>query len=154
MISTGLISPVLTSNAQANSTIATQELRLNGAGGVAIDATIYLPRTKPAHAILLAHGFTGDKKSVAPQAEELAAKGYVVLAWTARGFGNSTGEISMDSPNGEVADVSKLIDYLATRKEVKQQSSGDPLVGITGDSYGGAISLMTAGKSLLGIKET
>ena len=51
----------------------------------------------------------------------------------------------MDSPNGEVADVSKLIDYLATRKEVKQQSSGDPLVGITGDSYGGAISLMTAG---------
>jgi ABC-2 type transport system ATP-binding protein len=94
---------------------------------------------------LLAHGFAGDKTSVATQAGELAAHGYVVLAWTARGFGNSTGEISMDSPTGEVADVSKLIDYLATRKEVVQQSKNDPLVGITGDSYGGAISLMTAG---------
>ena len=38
-----------------------------------------------------------------------------------------------------------LIDYLATRKDVIQQSKGDPLVGITGDSYGGAISLMSAG---------
>ena len=84
MISSGVIAPALTSNAQANSNIATQELRLNGAGGVAIDATIYLPQTKPAPAILLAHGFTGDKKSVAPQAQELAAKGYVVLAWTER----------------------------------------------------------------------
>ena len=116
-----------------------------GAGGVALDATIYLPKSVPAPAILLAHGFAGDKASVASQAQELATAGYVVLAWTARGFGNSTGEISMDSPTGEVADVSKLIDYLATRKEVVQQSKNDPLVGITGDSYGGAISLMTAG---------
>ena len=145
VISTGAISPTLTSSAQASSSITTQDLRLNGAGGVAIDATIYLPNVKEAPAILLAHGFTGDKQSVAVQARELAAKGYVVLAWTARGFGNSTGEISMDAPNAEVADVSKLIDYLSTRKEVKQQSIGDPLVGITGDSYGGAISLLTAG---------
>jgi ABC-2 type transport system ATP-binding protein len=93
----------------------------------------------------LAHGFSGDKTSVATQAEQLASNGYVVLVWTARGFGNSTGEISMDSPNGEVADVSKLIDYLSTRKEVIQQAENDPLVGITGDSYGGGISLMTAG---------
>ena len=132
-------------SAEAAATFSTQDLRLNGAGGVFIDSTMYLPKVTPAPAILLAHGFTGDKTSVAKQAEELAGKGYVVLAWTARGFGNSTGEISMDAPNGEVADVSKLIDYLSTRKEVKQQGAGDPLVGITGDSYGGAISLMTAG---------
>ena len=124
---------------------STENLRLAGAGGVFLDATIYLPGGKPAPAILLAHGFAGDKTSVAAQAQELATHGYVVLAWTARGFGNSTGEISMDSPNGEVADVSKLIDYLSTRKEVVQQAKGDPLVGITGDSYGGAISLMSAG---------
>ena len=131
--------------AYAGQSYTTQDLRLTGAGGVALDATIYLPKHAPAPAILLAHGFAGDKTSVASQAQELATAGYVVLAWTARGFGNSTGEISMDSPTGEVADVSKLIDYLATRKEVVQQSKNDPLVGITGDSYGGAISLMTAG---------
>lgn len=131
--------------ADAAESHSTQDLRLSGAGGVALDATIYLPKSTPAPAVLLAHGFAGDKTSVAPQAQELAAAGYVVLAWTARGFGNSTGEISMDAPSAEVADVSKLIDYLATRKEVVQQAANDPLVGITGDSYGGAISLMTAG---------
>ncbi len=135
----------ISSAAYAGQSYTTQDLRLAGAGGVALDATIYLPKSTPAPAVLLAHGFAGDKTSVATQAGELAAHGYVVLAWTARGFGNSTGEISMDSPTGEVADVSKLIDYLATRKEVVQQSKNDPLVGITGDSYGGAISLMTAG---------
>jgi len=133
------------SNAYAGTNYSTQDLRLPGAGGVALDATIYLPKATPAPAILLAHGFSGDKTSVATQAEQLASNGYVVLVWTARGFGNSTGEISMDSPNGEVADVSKLIDYLSTRKEVIQQAENDPLVGISGDSYGGGISLMTAG---------
>jgi ABC-2 type transport system ATP-binding protein len=134
------------SSAFASANYSTENLRLSGAGGVFLDATIYLPAgSNPAPAIVLAHGFAGDKTSVATQAGGLASHGYVVLAWTARGFGNSTGEISMDSPSGEVADLSKLIDYLSTRKEVTQQAKGDPLVGITGDSYGGAISLMGAG---------
>ena len=131
--------------AYAAGNYSTEDLRLSGAGGVALDATIYLPKKLPAPAVLLAHGFTGDKKSVASQAQELAGHGYVVLAWTARGFGNSTGQISMDSPTGEVADVSKLIDYLSTRREVTQQRKGDPLVGMVGDSYGGAVSLLAAG---------
>ncbi len=117
--------------AQASSHYTTQDLRLSGAGGVFLDSTIYLPSRLPAPAILLAHGFSGDKKSVSAQAEQLASHGYVVLAWTARGFGNSTGEISMNAPTGEVADVSKLIDYLATRKDVIQQGKGDPLVSTT-----------------------
>ena len=121
------------------------ELRLNGASGVKIDATLYLPPKIPAPAILLAHSFAGDKNSVAAQAVELQKAGYVVLAWTARGFGKSSGEISMNSPSGEVADARKLIGYLSTRSEVVQQKKGDPLVGITGSSYGGAISLLTAG---------
>ena len=131
--------------AQAATTITVTEQRINGAGSVTLDTSLYLPAKLPAPAVLLAHGFTGDKGSVAAQAKSLAEHGYVVLAWTARGFGKSTGEISMDSPTGEVADVSKLIDYLGNRSEVIQQKKGDPLVGIAGDSYGGAISLMTAG---------
>jgi ABC-2 type transport system ATP-binding protein len=131
--------------AQAATKITVTEQRINGAGSVTLDTSLYLPAKLPAPAVLLAHGFTGDKGSVAAQAKSLAEHGYVVLAWTARGFGKSTGEISMDSPSGEVADVSKLIDYLSTRSEVIQQKKGDPLVGIAGDSYGGAISLLTAG---------
>lgn len=121
------------------------EQRIAGAGGVTLDTSLYLPSKLPAPAILLAHGFSGDKNSVSSQAKALAERGYVVLAWTARGFGKSTGEISMDSPTGEVADVSRLIGYLAKQSEVIQQGVNDPLVGITGDSYGGGISLMTAG---------
>jgi len=137
------ISTVGTASA-ANKVIISDQ-RLDGAGGVTLDTSLYLPVSVPAPAILLAHGFAGDKSSVAAQAKSLAESGYVVLAWTARGFGKSTGEISMNSPQGEVADVSKLIDYLATRKEVVQQGVKDPLVGIAGDSYGGSIALMTAG---------
>jgi len=136
----------LQANAQGNSsTVKVEELRLPGAGKVQLDATLYLPKKLPAPAIMLAHGFTGYKASVAGQAKQLQDAGYVVMAWTARGFGKSTGEISMNSPEGEVADARKLIDYLSTRKEVIQQKAGDPLVGIARASYGGALSLLTAG---------
>jgi ABC-2 type transport system ATP-binding protein len=131
--------------AQAAPKVSVSEQRLNGAGSVTLDTSMYIPAKVPAPAILLAHGFSGDKSSVAAQAQSLAAHGYVVLAWTARGFGKSSGEISMDSPTGEVADVSKLVDYLATRSDVIQQKKNDPLVGIAGDSYGGAVSLLSAG---------
>jgi ABC-2 type transport system ATP-binding protein len=143
LLSAFSLSTVGTANAATTVTITDQ--RLDGAGGVTLDTSLYLPTSRPAPAILLAHGFAGDKSSVSAQAKSLAEHGYVVLTWTARGFGKSTGEISMNAPQGEVADVSKLIDYLATRKEVTQQAAKDPLVGIAGDSYGGSISLMTAG---------
>jgi len=109
---------------------------------IKIDGEIYLPANTPAPAVLLAHGFGGSKDSVTEEAEALQARGFVVLAWSARGFGNSTGAISMNSPDREVVDVAKLIDYLGNRKEVIQDKKNDPRVGITGGSYGGAISLL------------
>ena len=121
------------------------QLVLQGANGVSLDSSLYLPSKFPAPAILLAHGFGGSKNSVATQAQYLAQNGYVVLAWSARGFGQSTGQITMDSPKNEIADVQKLITYLGTRKEVIQQGADDPLVGIAGASYGGAAALLTAG---------
>ena len=115
---------------------------------VKIDSQIYLPGKNPAPAVLLAHGFGGSKDSVIEEAKALQARGFVVLAWSARGFGKSTGSISMNSPDREVVDVKKLIDYLASRKEVIQDAAGDPRVGITGGSYGGAISLLTGAQDL------
>ena len=87
------------------------QLVLQGANGVSIDSSLYLPSKLPAPAILLAHGFGGSKNSVATQAQYLAQNGYVVLAWSARGFGQSTGQITMDSPKNEIADVESLITY-------------------------------------------
>ncbi|WP_309062071.1 alpha/beta fold hydrolase [Streptomyces sp.] len=96
-------------------------------------------------AVLLGHGFGGSKDDVRQQAEDLARDGYAVLTWSARGFGGSTGKIGLNDPEGEVADVSRLIDWLADRPEVELDRAGDPRVGMAGASYGGAIALLTAG---------
>lgn len=96
-------------------------------------------------AVLLAHGFGGSKDDVRGQAEDLARHGYAVLTWSARGFGDSTGKIGLNDPKHEVADVSRLIDWLAKRPEVRLDRAGDPRVGVAGGSYGGAVSLLAAG---------
>ncbi|MFM9499420.1 alpha/beta fold hydrolase [Streptomyces galilaeus] len=96
-------------------------------------------------AVLLGHGFGGTKDDVREQAEDLAADGYAVLTWSARGFGRSTGKIGLNDPKGEVADVSRLIDWLAKQPQVQLDKAGDPRVGLAGASYGGAISLLAAG---------
>ena len=112
---------------------------------IRLDADLYLPATTPAPAVVLAHGFGGSKASVAAQAEQLANAGFVVLAYSARGFGKSIGKISMNSPQFEVADARAVIDYLAKRPEVQLDGAGDPRVGIAGASYGGALALLVGG---------
>jgi ABC-2 type transport system ATP-binding protein len=114
------------------------------AGRVHLDATLYTPERTPAPAVLLPHGFGGSKESVAGQARELTERGFVVLTYSARGFGRSTGQIALNDPDREVADAQRLIDYLATRPEVLNDH-GDPRIGVTGASYGGALALLLAG---------
>ncbi|MTD16776.1 alpha/beta fold hydrolase [Nakamurella sp. YIM 132087] len=132
-------------------TIATSDHTITVPGGpdtddpVNLDATLYLPAVTPAPAVIMAHGFGGSKASVAADARELAADGFVVLAYSARGFGRSTGQISLDSLDYEVPDARALVDWLADRPEVVQDGPDDPRVGVTGGSYGGALSLMLAG---------
>ena len=116
-----------------------------GGAPVELDTTLYLPASTPAPAILLAHGFGATKTSVAGEAKSLARHGYVVLAYTARGFGASGGLIHLDAPDYEVADAQKLISYLATRPEVIKDGPGDPRVGVAGSSYGGGLALLLAG---------
>ncbi|WP_405919503.1 CocE/NonD family hydrolase [Streptomyces longwoodensis] len=114
--------------------------------GVRLDTSYFTaggPGRRPA--VLLGHGFGGSKDDVRAQAEELARDGYAVLTWSARGFGRSTGKIGLNDPSGEVADVSKLIDWLAEQPQVRLDAAGDPRVGVTGASYGGAVSLLAAG---------
>jgi len=112
---------------------------------VALAADIYVPAVTPAPAVILAHGFGGSKESVAEQASDLVDAGFVVAAYTARGFGDSTGTISMNSRQFEVADASRVIDHLAGLDTVQMEAPGDPVVGVAGGSYGGALALMVAG---------
>jgi len=111
---------------------------------VGLDTTVYFPASTPAPAIVLAHGFGGSKTDLDSEARLLAAHGYVVLAYTARGFGGSGGLIHLDAPSYEIADASALISYLATLPQVVKDAAGDPRVGVAGSSYGGGLALLTA----------
>lgn len=113
---------------------------------VAVDTSYFTAGgTQKRPAVLLGHGFGGSKDDVRAQAERLARDGYAVLTWSARGFGRSGGQIGLNDPAYEVKDVSRLVDWLATRPEVRLDADGDPRVGVSGGSYGGAISLLAAG---------
>ena len=137
---------VILAIASSTGAIATRSLLVAGTpeagSAVELDATVYFPAQTPAPAILLAHGFGGSKTDLRSQARSLAQHGYVVLAYTARGFGRSGGLIHLDAPAYEVADASKLISYLATLPQVLKDAPGDPHVGVAGSSYGGALALL------------
>ncbi|MFF1921995.1 alpha/beta fold hydrolase [Streptomyces sp. NPDC058221] len=114
--------------------------------GVSIDTSYFTTGgTQRRPAVLIGHGFGGNKGDNRSQAQNLAADGYAVLTWSARGFGKSGGKTSINAPDAEIKDVSKLIDWLAARPEVQLDAAGDPRVGVTGASYGGALSLLAAG---------
>src|SRR5256886_5293711 len=120
----------------------------DGSTKVDLDTTYYKPKAAskdhPVAAVLLAHGFGGTKADVADDAKSLADHGYAVLAWTAEGFGASGGQIHLDSPDWEVRDAQRLIDWLASRPEVRIDAPGDPKVAVVGASYGGGLALMSA----------
>jgi ABC-2 type transport system ATP-binding protein len=110
---------------------------------VALDSSVFTPSsTGPHPAVLLAHGFGGSKSDLVDRARDLAGRGYVVLTYSARGFGASAGRIHLDDPDYEVADARALVDLLAARPEVRLDRSGDPRLGVAGGSYGGALALM------------
>ncbi|GGV26049.1 ABC transporter ATP-binding protein [Kitasatospora herbaricolor] len=109
---------------------------------VGLDTSYFTTGTSPRPAVLLAHGFGGSKEGERVRAEQLARSGYAVLTWSARGFGHSGGRIGLNAPDREVEDVKHLVDWLGTRPEVRLDGPGDPRVGITGASYGGAVALL------------
>ncbi len=121
----------------------------DGTTPIRLDTTFYEPKsasaTNQVPAVLLAHGFGGTKDSVVDQAEHLADQGYAVMTWTAEGFGRSGGQIHLDSPDWEVKDGSRLIDWLSARPEIRHDAANDPRVAAVGGSYGGGFSLLLAG---------
>lgn len=111
---------------------------------VVLDTTLYLPQKTPAPAVLLAHGFGGTKADLDSSARTLARRGYVVLTYTARGFGLSGGLIHLDAPDYEVHDASLLVTYLSGLPQVSHKN-GKAQIAVAGSSYGGALALLLAG---------
>ena len=103
---------------------------------ILIDANLFVPdgvdATNPAPVVISAHGFNGSKATDDNGMNELLAKaGYVVLAYSSRGFGDTNGKIGLDGVDYDVKDVRQLIDWLAARPEVKLDDAAtkDPRLG-------------------------
>ena len=136
-------------SAAAADDVSVETLTVDAAGAddVDLDTSLFVPASaqdSPLPAIVIGHGFGGSKDGVAAQAQTLAESGYVVLTYSARGHGASGGQIGLNDPRFEIADLSVMIDLLADRSEVALDAEGDPIVGVTGASYGGALALLGA----------
>jgi len=113
-----------------------------------IDTTLYVPNgnATPQPAILQTNGFGLSKSAaeIVSQATFLARHGYVVLAYTAQGFGHSSGCVTLQSRTYDVKDAQQLITkLLGPRADVLHDSHG-PVVGMVGGSYGGGIQANVA----------
>jgi len=74
----------------------------------------------------------------------LTADGYNVVTWDSRGWYASGGQVNLDSPSYEGRDVTSIINWLATQPAAELKGANDPVVGMTGFSYGGGIQLSAA----------
>lgn len=112
---------------------------------VVIDTRLYRPdnatRRHPQPAVLMTHGFGLTKASaeVVHTAKFLASHGYAVLTYTAQGFGQSTGCVSLQSRTYDVKDARQLITKVLERKRWVRHDRKGAIVGMVGGSYGGGI---------------
>jgi ABC-2 type transport system ATP-binding protein len=138
----------------AAGTIAQEAVRIeddiivHSSDGTPIVATLMLPAEAsaetPMPAIIGTHGWAGSRsRSPSGLAARLIERGYAILTWDSRGFGESGGEANIGAPGFEVEDVKALIDYLAGRPEILLDAPGDPRVGWIGGSNAGGVQLNT-----------
>jgi predicted acyl esterase len=126
---------------------STQNVTILSADGTALAATLYVPGGSPPAggwpAVVFLHGLAAQRSSMVALATAMGMIGddYVVLAYDARGHGQSGGLIGIDGPN-EVADARAAFEWLRDRPDV-----ADSKIGAWGISYGGggALNSLVAG---------
>jgi ABC-2 type transport system ATP-binding protein len=132
--------------------------------GTAIVYNLFEPLNPARHAVIpiLEGPGWGGAGATSPDSN-LIGQGYGELTWDPRGFGQSGGVAEVDAPYAEGRDVSALIDQVLTGRPeitvdtggkngqphylndtVSHNTVGEPVIGMTGGSYGGGIQFATA----------
>lgn len=125
----------------ANAAYDYREITIPSTGGVKLDGNVFTPRTPGPHpAIVFVSSWGLEDHEYVAQAAKFAAKGYIVLSYTARGFYNSGGGIDVAGPD-DGADGSKAIDWLVAHTDVDRSR-----IGLSGISYGSGISQIVAAR--------
>src|SRR6478735_3852548 len=124
--------------ASGRASASSQELMLHMDDGVDLAATLYEPSNAPPPAgypaIVLFHGIGGKRQDLAAIAQSFDDN-FAVLAFDARGHGQSGGLVSIDGPR-EIADTREVYDQLAARPEIDKTR-----IGAWGISLGGGAVL-------------
>ncbi|MCX4691790.1 alpha/beta fold hydrolase [Streptomyces sp. NBC_01408] len=114
--------------------------KVTGADGDLLDAALWRHTgVQPRPVIIMPSPWTDlGWLAYAVQATLFAIRGYDVLAYSARGFAGSEGQVDVAGPL-DVADGSRALDHLIER-------SAGPVtkIGFLGDSYGSGISQLVA----------
>lgn len=101
---------------------------------------------KPAPAVLICSGFAGNKcgkfRVFVTLGKELAKRGIAVFRFDYRGAGDSEGEFSDITLEGEINDVEICLKFLQSNPYI------DPSrIGLLGKSLGGVVSVLTASRT-------
>lgn len=102
--------------------------------GCTLDGTLWTPRQQNGAAVVLLHGFSGNRYDLARYARDLAEEGYLCIAYDARGHGKTGGKLS----------IRPMIDDLGAVVESLYFEHGMKAVGAIGHSMGGWIAAMAA----------
>jgi predicted acyl esterase len=136
LAASALLAAALIASAPSAARSAT-EMTVVSADGTRLAATLLLPAGSPPEggwpAVVFLHGLGGTRASMVQlaQAMGMTQSGYAVLAYDARGHGQSGGLIGIDGPP-EVADARAVFESLRDRPDV-----ADGRIGAWGISYGG-----------------
>ncbi len=143
-----LVTPAPAGHAQEAVRIE-DDIVVTSSDGTPIVATLMLPAeasaASPVPVVMGTHGWAGSRAtSPSGLAAGLLDRGYAILTWDSRGFGESGGEANVGAPGFEVEDAKTLLTYLAGRPEILTDGPNDPRVGWIGGSNAGGVQLNTA----------
>ncbi|WP_405447954.1 CocE/NonD family hydrolase [Streptomyces erythrochromogenes] len=126
--------------AEARALAAFTRGRITGADGDLLDAALWRHTgAQPRPMIVMPSPWTSlGWLAYAVQATLFAARGYNVIAYSARGFAGSEGQVDVAGPL-DVADGSRALDHL-----IERSTGPVTKIGFLGDSYGSGIGQLVA----------
>lgn len=123
----------------ANQRAGVSSTAIPAANNAVLSATVFKPKGAGSHPLIVMPTAWGAKQSEYLGLGGLfAGKGFLVVAYTQRGFNASTGQIDFAGPN-TIGDVSTVIDWA-----IQHQSADVNHIGVLGQSYGAGVALLAA----------
>ena len=114
--------------------------------GTLLDVTVAVPSGSGPHPLIaVLHGWGGSKGSDGYLADPLLADGHAVLRYSARGFGESWGQVNLADLNVELADLRSMIGQVVDMGRLHLDPDA---VGVIGVSYGGGQTWLAAARPL------